>query len=83
MMRDLQKLLTTSLAACALVACAQGSASAQRGRDDNKKDPPKQEKVVPKEDKQPPRGNDRPRDNGDQNRGRDNNNRRPPFFSFF
>ena len=73
--------LPAALLACTLLACAPTAAFGQKDKD-QKKDPPKQEKVVPKEDKQP-RGNDRPRDNGDQNRNRDNNNKRPPFFSFF
>jgi hypothetical protein len=69
--------LPAALLACVLLACAPAASFAQKG--DQKKDPPKEEKVVPKEDKQPK--NDRPRDN-DQNRNRDNNNKKPPF-SFF
>jgi hypothetical protein len=79
MMRALRK-FPLALLLCALLSCAPAAAFGQKG--DQKKDPPKQEKVVPKEDKQP-RGNDRPHDNGDQNRNRDNNNNRRPPFSFF
>ncbi|MCA1817363.1 MAG: hypothetical protein LC746_13400 [Acidobacteria bacterium] len=68
--------MATSLGACVLVACAQGAAFAQRGRDDNKKDPPKPEKVIPK-------GEHQPKGNNDQQRGqpppKNNDNKKPPF----
>lgn len=75
MMRALRKISAVAFAACVLVSGAQGAAFDQR-KGEEKRDPPKQEKVIPKEEKQP-KSNDQPRNN-DQNRGR-NDNRKPPL----
>jgi hypothetical protein len=78
-MKVLRNHLATALMCCVLLTGVQVASFAQ-GKGDQKKDPPKEEKVVPKEEKQP-KNNEQPRNN-DQNRNRDNNNKKPPF-SFF
>lgn len=77
-MRALRNLPAAALLACVLLAGAPAATFGQKG--DQKKDPPKEAKVVPKEDKQPK--NEQPRGN-DQNRNHDNNNNKKPPFSFF
>lgn len=64
---------------CCMLLAGAPVASFGQGRDDHKKDPPKEEKVVPKEEKQP-KNNDQQRNN-DQHKD-NNSNKRPPF-SFF
>jgi hypothetical protein len=61
--------------AAVLSAGAQGTSFVQR-KGEEKKDPPKQEKVVEKADKQP-KSNEQPRNNNQPNRG--NDNKKPPF----
>lgn len=80
-MKALRNHLATALMCCVLVAGAQVSSFGQ-DRGEQKKDPPKAEKVIPKEDKQP-KNNEQPRNNNDQNKSRDNNNNKKPPFSFF
>lgn len=76
MMKALRNILGSALVACVLFAGAQGASFDQRKGED-KKEPPKQEKVVPKADKQP-KSNEQPRNNNpQQNRG--NDNKKPPF----
>jgi hypothetical protein len=75
MMKVLRNILGSALVACALSVGALGAGFDQR-RGEEKKDPPKQEKIVTKEPKQP-KDNERPRNNDQPKRG--NDNRRPPF----
>jgi uncharacterized protein HemX len=75
MMKVLRNILGAALVAVVLCAGAQGTGFVQR-KGEEKKDPPKQEKVVEKADKQP-KSNEQPRNNNQQNRG--NDNKKPPF----
>jgi hypothetical protein len=75
MMKVLRNILGSALVAIVLCAGAQGTTLYQR-KGEEKKDPPKQEKVVEKADKQP-KSNDQPRNNNPPSRG--NDNKKPPF----
>jgi hypothetical protein len=74
MMTVLRNIPGVALVAIALFAGAQGAGFDQR-KGDEKKDPPKQEKIVTKEPKQP-KSNEQPRNNDQPKR---NDNKKPPF----
>lgn len=74
-MKVLHNILWSILLGVVLSAGAQGAGFNQR-KGEEKKDPPKQEKVVEKADKQP-KSNEQPRNNPPPNRG--NDNKKPPF----
>ena len=77
MMKGLRNILGLALAACVLSTAGALGAVVDQRKGEEKKDPPKQEKVVEKADKQP-KGNEPPRNSNPPNKGNDNN-KKPPF----
>ncbi|MCA1630575.1 MAG: hypothetical protein LC785_03460 [Acidobacteria bacterium] len=75
-MKGLRNILGTALVACVLASGALGAGFVDQRKGEEKKEPPKQEKIVTKEPKQPNR-NEQPRNNNQPNRG--NDNKKPPF----